>query len=201
MFLGQVHFGKLFVKLCFLKRYCVVTLLYMTIYKKCIIFGIAYGEMHEYVSWKRQASLNSFDNGFHGFMVLFEILKMLFLNLYYLRNWCKAFLTRNGFEDFENIVDIWLLNYFMKLLESKLCILNTFNLWAFDVDLPLYYDIGDFPVFVTCDYSVFVTMSLWCVINPSLCRQARSEAPTLHDTGKSLSVWVRLLPIKPKDQM
>ena len=44
----------------------------MTIYKKCIIFGIAYGEMHEYVSWKRQASLNSFDNGFHGFMVLFE---------------------------------------------------------------------------------------------------------------------------------
>ena len=59
-------------KLCFLKRYCVVTLLYMTIYKKCIIFGIAYGEMHEYVSWKRQASLISFDNGFHGFMVLFE---------------------------------------------------------------------------------------------------------------------------------
>ena len=30
------------------------------------------------------------------------------------------------------------------------------------------------------------------MINPSLCRQARSEAPTLHDTGKSLSVWVRL---------
>ena len=47
-----------------------------------------------------------FDNGFHGFMVLFEILKTLYLNLYYLGNLCKTFLTRNGFEDFENIVDI-----------------------------------------------------------------------------------------------
>ena len=28
--------------------------------------------MHEYLAWKRLASLNSFDNGFHGFMVLFE---------------------------------------------------------------------------------------------------------------------------------
>ena len=34
-------------------------------------------------------------------------------------------LTRNDFLDFENIVDIWLLKYFMKLLESGLCISNT----------------------------------------------------------------------------
>ena len=31
-------------------------------------------------------------------------------------------MTRNGFEDFENIVDIWLLKYLVKLLGSKLCI-------------------------------------------------------------------------------
>ena len=80
-----------------------------------------------------------------------EILKMFCLKLYYLGNWYKIFLTRNGFEDFENIVDIWLLKYLMKLLGSKLYILNTFNLWAFDVGLPLCYDIGDYPVFVTCD--------------------------------------------------
>ena len=41
----------------------------------CLIF--VYGEMHEYLAWKRQASLNSFNNGFHGFMVLFEILRDL----------------------------------------------------------------------------------------------------------------------------
>ena len=58
-------------------------------------------------------------------------------------------LIRNGFKDFENIVDIWLLKYPMKLLRSKLYILNTFNLWAFDVGLPLCYDVGDYPVFVT----------------------------------------------------
>ena len=91
----------------------------------CLIF--AYEEMHEYLAWKKQASLNSFDNGFHRFMVLFEYTSF-YLNLYYLRNLCKIFLTRNGIKDFENIVDIWLLKYFMKLLESKLCILNAFNL-------------------------------------------------------------------------
>ena len=35
------------------------------------MFNIAYGEMHEYLAWKRKASWNSFDNGVHGFMVLF----------------------------------------------------------------------------------------------------------------------------------
>ena len=36
----------------------------------CLIFS--YGKMYEYLAWKRQASLNSFDNGFYEFMVLFE---------------------------------------------------------------------------------------------------------------------------------
>ena len=40
----------------------------------------------------------------------------------------QIFLTRNAFEGFENIVDIWLLKYLMKVLGSKLYILNTFNL-------------------------------------------------------------------------
>ena len=122
-----------------------------------------------------------------------EMLKMFCLKLFYLGNWCKIFSTRNGFEDFENIVDIWLLKYLLKLLWSKLYILNTFTLWAFDVGLPLCYDVDDYPV--------FVTMSLCRVITPSSWRQARLEAPTLHDMGKSLSVWVRLPPIRPKDHM
>ena len=47
----------------------------------------------------------------------------------------------------------------MKLLGSKLRTLTTFYLWAFDVGLPLCYNIGDYHVFVTCDYPVFVTKS------------------------------------------
>ena len=39
-------------ELCFLKEYCVVTLLYMIIYEKCIIFGNANGEMHDLLAWK-----------------------------------------------------------------------------------------------------------------------------------------------------
>ena len=42
------------------KNYCVVTLMYMTIYEKCIMFNIAYGEMHEYMAWERKASLIKF---------------------------------------------------------------------------------------------------------------------------------------------
>ena len=35
------------------------------------MFNITYGDIHEYLTWKRQAFFNSFDSGFHGFMVLF----------------------------------------------------------------------------------------------------------------------------------
>ena len=34
-----------------LSKDLVVTLLYIIIYEKCIIFGIAYGEMHELLTW------------------------------------------------------------------------------------------------------------------------------------------------------
>ena len=54
-----------------------------------------------------------------------QILKMFYLSLYYLGNSRKIFMTRNSLEDFENIVAIWLLKYFMKLLGSELCISNT----------------------------------------------------------------------------
>ena len=60
-------------ELCFFSKACrVVTLLYMIIYEKCFMFDIAYGkmQMHEYLAWERKSSMNSFDNGFHGFMVL-----------------------------------------------------------------------------------------------------------------------------------
>ena len=59
------------------------------------------------------------------FMNLFhylQILKMLYLSLYYLENLRKIFMIRNSLEDIENIVAIWLLKYFMKLLGSELCI-------------------------------------------------------------------------------
>ena len=39
--------------LCFLKKYCVVTLLHMTTYEKWIIFGNAYREMHDLLAWRR----------------------------------------------------------------------------------------------------------------------------------------------------
>ena len=39
-------------EICFLKEYFVVTLLYMIIYEKCIIFGNANGEMHDLLAWK-----------------------------------------------------------------------------------------------------------------------------------------------------
>ena len=47
-------------ELYFSKNYCVVTLMYMTIYKKCIMFNIAYREMHEYFAWEKKASLIKF---------------------------------------------------------------------------------------------------------------------------------------------
>ena len=43
--------------------------------------------------------------------------------------------------------------------------------------------------------------AMMLVITSSWSQQAKLETHTLHDTGKSLSVWVRLLPIGPKDYM
>ena len=43
---------------CIFPKKCrVVTLTYMTIYEKCIIVVIVYGEMHDLLAWKGQASL------------------------------------------------------------------------------------------------------------------------------------------------
>ena len=39
-FFGQTHFGKLIVELCFSKRCCVVTLLYMIIYENAYSYCI-----------------------------------------------------------------------------------------------------------------------------------------------------------------
>ena len=71
-------------------------------------------------------------------------------------NLCKILMTRNGFEDLENIVDIWLLKYFMKLLGSKLYVSNTLTcellMWIFHFAMILV-----------------ITPSMWwpvCVMNP-----------------------------------
>ena len=67
-----------------------------------------------------------------------------------------------------------------------------------------------FWIHLTCEFLMWVcpyammlviTSSLWHVITLSLWQQVKLKAPTLHDTGKSLSVWVRLLPIGLKDHM
>ena len=136
----------------FPKKSCVVTLLYMIIYEKHIMFSICiWGNAWIFGIEKEKYLWIHLIVDFMDLWYYLEILKMFCLKLYYLGNWYKIFLTRNGFKDFENIVNIWLLKYLMKLLGSKLYILNTFNLWAFDVVLSLCYDIGDYPLFVTCD--------------------------------------------------
>ena len=102
-----------------------------------------------------------------------QILKMLYLSLYYLGNLCKIFMTRNSLENFENIVAIWLLKYFMKLLGRELCISNT--LWAFDMVLSLCHDIGDYPICVT-------TLSVWrsiCVTTSSVWRPVYVTTPSM----------------------
>ena len=43
-FFGQTHFGKLFVEQCFLKKCCVVTLLYMIIYESASYFLLHMGK-------------------------------------------------------------------------------------------------------------------------------------------------------------
>ena len=82
-----------------------------------------------------------------------QILKMLYLSLYYLGNSRKIFMTRNSLEDFENIVAIWLLKYFMKLLRSELCILNTLT-----CELLTW--------FCHCAMILVITSSVW---QPCLC--------------------------------
>ena len=88
-------------------------------------------------------------------------------------NWCKIFLTRNDFKDFENIVGIWLLKYLIKLLGSKLFI------WIhLTCELLMWV--------CPCVMMLVITPSLWRVITSSSWWQAKLEALTLHDTGKSL---------------
>ena len=59
---------------------------------------------------------------FMNSLLYLQIIKMFYLSLNYLGNSYKILMTRNGFEDLENIMDIWLLKYFMKLLGNELYI-------------------------------------------------------------------------------
>ena len=111
------------------------------------------------------------------FMVLLhylQILKMLYLGLYYLGNLHKIFMTRSGFEDFKNIVDICLLQHFMKLLRSEHCILNTLTcevlMWfcirsmILVIASSLWRCLCDDPIYVTtrlCDDPSVWQPSLW----------------------------------------
>ena len=97
-------------------------------------------------------------------------------------------LTRNGFEDFENIVDICYWNILWKYLEANYIfwkhLTNELLMWI-----------------CPCAMMLVITPSLWHVITPNSWRHATLEAPTLHDTGKSIRVWVRLLPIMSTNHM
>ena len=74
------------------------------------MFNIAYGEMHEYVAWKRKASLNSFDNSFHYLWYYLEILKMFCLVLF--GKLIENLIARNDFNDLENFMDILVIGKF-----------------------------------------------------------------------------------------
>ena len=77
MFSETVYGNHIFPNKCH-----VVTLTYMIIYEKCIIFVIAYGEMHDLLAWKRQASLIEFlEMDFINLLHYLQNLKMLYLDL------------------------------------------------------------------------------------------------------------------------
>ena len=115
--------------------------MHLIIHEKGIVFSVTYGKIHELLTWKIWASLIS------------SLMMTLWHSLYYLGNLCKNFLTRNGFEDFVNIVDIWLLKCFMKLLRSELCVSNTLT-----YELLMWF----FP----CAMTLVTTSSMWW---PRLC--------------------------------
>ena len=65
-----------------------------------------------------------FDKEFIDFMVYWKIKRCLSCLVLFGKLMQNVF-DKNGFEDFENTVKIWLLKYLMKLLGSKPYILNT----------------------------------------------------------------------------
>ena len=59
-----------------------------------------------------------------------------------------------------------------------------------------------FQIHWTCELLMWLCpCAMMLVITLSWWQQTKLETHTLHDTGKSLSVWVRPLPIWPKDHM
>ena len=108
-----------------------------------------------------------------------QILKILYLSLYSLGNLCKIFMTRNGFEDFENIMDVWLLKYFMKLLGSELYISNTLT-----CELLMW--------FCHCAMILVITLSVWRLC---LCDDLSVWRPRLCD-DLVMWPWVRFLVLK-----
>ena len=141
---------------------------------KRIMFNIAYGKMHEYLAWKR---ISIFEipliMEFMDLWYYLEILKMLYLNFYYLGNLCKIFITRNGFKGFKNIVDIWIIEIFYETTWKWTMYFKYINVWAFDVVLPLCHDIGDYPLFVRTTFvwwPVFVrTTFVWWPVYVTTC--------------------------------
>ena len=78
-------------------------------------------------------------------------------------------------------------------------------LWIFGCCYTLwnYLEVNDvFWMHWTCELLMWLCpCAMMLVIIPSWWQQAKLETHTLHDTGKSLSVWVRPLLIRPKDHM
>ena len=139
----------------------------MIIYEKHIMFNIAYGEMYEYLAWQRQASLNSFDNGFHEIIVLLQAFtltsKIWEIDRKYYWQWTVL----------KTLKILWmssLLDNFMKILEVKYVFWILVSFWYDFATIRWYWWLprlcGSFCV--TCDCLAFVMTSLWHVITLSL---------------------------------
>ena len=144
--MGQTHFGKLMVELCFSKRCCVVLWpYYIWLYMKMHIL-IAYRELHDLLERKRLASLIKFLR--MRFMDLLHCLQKYIDAL----SWPILFgkLIQNLFdkkwvEGSENLVNILGIQIFYE---------TTWK-WIMYFELKVICELFIFyPCAVTCDYSV-----------------------------------------------
>ena len=117
---------------------------------KCIIFIIAYGEMHDLLAWKRLASLIKFLRiDFMDLLYYLKDLKMLYLDLWYLGK-----LIQNLF-DKEWVWRLWepceYIGYFKGFCETTW----NWTVFWFHVNCELFMF---YPWAVTCDYLVITQL-------------------------------------------
>ena len=143
---------------------------------KCIIFLIAYGEMHDLLAWKRLASLiKLLRMDFMDLLHYLQILKMFYLSLYYFGKFMQNIYDKKWFWVLWEYCGYLVIETFYETTWKWTVYFKYINLWAFDMHLPLCHDIGDYPVCVMahlCDHLVCVTTPpVWwpvCVMTSSV---------------------------------